>query len=136
VFVAGQLAHDLLEAELGDAMSPDRFAVQSVIGALGPLTPSDLARTLGMAPTTVSTWLTRLEADGALRRRPNPHDGRSQLLQLTPRGRRQLDRAFPGFQRAIRRVLDALGGDVDAVLAGNARLVDVLRGLLDKDTNS
>jgi DNA-binding MarR family transcriptional regulator len=117
-------------------MRPDRFAVQSVIGALGPLTPGELARRLGMAPTTVSTWLSRLEADGALRRRPNPLDGRSQLLQLTPRGQRQLDRAIPGFQRAIRLVVDALGDDVDDVLAGNARLVQALRGVLDRDTNS
>src|SRR5512134_3328730 len=93
VFVAGQLAGDLLRAEFGQTMSPDRFAVQSMIGALGPITPGELARRLGMAPTTVSSWLARLERDGVVGRSPNPDDGRSQLVELTARGRAQLDEA-------------------------------------------
>jgi DNA-binding MarR family transcriptional regulator len=135
VFVAGQLTADLLRTELGDTMSPDRFAVQSVIGALGPLTPGALARRLGMAPTTVSSWLARLEGDGAARRRRNPDDGRSQLVELTPKGRRELERATPGFRRAIDRVTEALDDDVDDVLRGSARLLEALREVLAEDTN-
>jgi DNA-binding MarR family transcriptional regulator len=136
LFVAGQLAGALLESELGDTMRPDRFAVQSVIGAMGPITPTELARRLGMAPTTISSWLARLERAGSAQRHPNPVDGRSQLIELTPKGRRELNRALPGFRRAIERVLDALDGDVDAVLAGSARLVDALRQALAETANS
>jgi DNA-binding MarR family transcriptional regulator len=136
LFVAGQLAADLLRAELGSTMRPDRFAVQSVIGALGPLTPTDLARRLGMAPTTVSSWLARLEQDGAAARRANPADGRSQLVELTPGGRAELDRALPAFARAVARVQEALGEDVDTVAAGSARLVDGLRLALAGNTSS
>ena len=136
LFVAGQLAGDLLREELGDTMHPDRFAVQSVIGALGPLTPTNLARRLGMAPTTVSSWLSRLEQDGAVVRRANPADGRSQLVELTPRGRAELDRALPAFARALARVHDALGADVDAVVAGSVRLADALRTALARNTSS
>ena len=136
VFVAGQLAADLLREELGPVMTPDRFAVQSVIGALGPLTPSELARRLGMAPTTISSWLARLEQAGAVRRRPNPDDGRSQLVEVTTRGRSELNDALPGFGRAITRVVDALGPDVDAVLAGSQRLADALRSVLAENTSS
>jgi DNA-binding MarR family transcriptional regulator len=53
-------------------MNPDRFAVQSMIGALGPITPTELARRVGLAPTTISSWLSRLEGEGAVRRRPTP----------------------------------------------------------------
>lgn len=136
LFVAGQLAGDLLSAELGGTMKPDRFAVQSVIGALGPITPTELARRVGMAPTTISSWLSRLERAGAIRRRPNPEDGRSQLVELTRQGREELQDAMPGFRRAIARVLEALDDDVDAVLAGSARLVEALREALGENTNS
>jgi DNA-binding MarR family transcriptional regulator len=136
LFVAGQLAGDLLRVELGATMRPDRFAVLSVIGILGPTTPTELARRLGMAPTTVSTWLARLELDGAVIRRRNPDDGRSQLVELTDRGRRELRSAMPDFKRAIDRVRDELGHDVDAVLSGLDRLVAALRALVAETTNS
>jgi DNA-binding MarR family transcriptional regulator len=128
VFVAGQLAGDLLRAELGPTFAGDRFAVVSVIGALGPITPSELARRLGMAPTTVSSWLARLEADGAAARRPNPDDGQSQLVELTPAGRGEPSRAMPDFRRAVTRVRSALGEELDDVLDGLDKLVAALRG--------
>ena len=136
VYVAGQLAGDLLREELGTTITGERFALLSVIGALAPITPSDLARRLGMAPTTVSTWLARLEADGSARRRPNPHDGRSQLIELTTAGREELQRAMPDFRRAVARVRAALGEDLDEVLNGLDRLVAGLRATLAEDTKS
>lgn len=136
VYVAGQLAGDLLREELGTTITGERFALLSVIGALGPITPSDLARRLGMAPTTVSTWLARLEADGSARRRPNPRDGRSQLIELTTAGREELQRAMPDFRRAVARVRAALGEDLDEVLNGLDRLVAGLRATLAENTKS
>ena len=136
VYVAGQLAGDLLREELGTTITGERFALLSVIGALGPITPSDLARRLGMAPTTVSTWLARLEADGSARRRPNPGDGRSQLIELTTTGREELQRSMPDFRRAVGRVRAALGDDLDEVLNGLDRLVAALRATLAEDTKS
>ena len=136
VYVAGQLVGDLLREELGTTISGERFALLSVIGALGPITPSDLARRLGMAPTTVSTWLARLEADGSARRNPNPGDGRSQLIELTAAGREELQRSMPDFRRAVGRVRAALGDDLDEVLNGLDRLVAALRTTLAEDTKS
>ena len=136
VFVVSQLTGDLLRTELGDAMRGDRFAVQSVIRALAPVTPRDLARRLGMAPTTVSSWLSRLEADGSIRRRRNPEDGRSQLIETTAKGRQELDRAYPAFGRAVARVRAALGDDLDPVLDAQLMLIEALRRTLAEDTNS
>ena len=136
VFVAGQLAGDLLRAELGATSGADRFAVMSVIGALGPITPTELSRRLGMAPTTVSTWLARLEADGAAVRRANPADGRSQLVELSRRGRSELNAAMPHFRRAVARVRDGLGGDLDEVLDALDRLVETLRDAVAETTTS
>lgn len=117
-------------------MSPPRFAFQSVVGALGPITPGDLARILGMAPTTVSSWIGRLEGEGALTRTPNADDGRSVLVELTSSGREQLQEAMPGFRRAILALNEALGDDVEAVHEGQALLIEGLRSVLAASTTS
>ena len=135
-FAVQQLSGDLLRAELGETMSPPRFAVQSVIGALGPLTPGELAGRLGMAPTTVSSWIGRLESEGAVTRNPNDEDGRSVLVELTPLGREQLREAMPHFRRAILALNAALGDDVEAVWEGQNLLVDALRKVLASSTTS
>ena len=136
VFVADQLVGDLLRRELGAATTGGRFAVLSVIGALGPITPTELARRLGMAPTTVSSWLVRLEHEGVASRHANPDDGRSQLVELTEDGRRELQAVMPDFGRAVGRVRDALGDDLDDVLDALDRLVEVLRAVLAANTSS
>ena len=60
-FVVGQLASELIRRELEPlGMTPNEYGVQSVIGAFGPLTPTDLAARLGMAAPTVSAWIKRL----------------------------------------------------------------------------
>jgi DNA-binding MarR family transcriptional regulator len=89
-----------------------------------------------MAPTTVSTWLARLEDDGVAKRRRNPDDGRSHLIELTKRGRAELDQALPDFSRAVRRVRGELGDDLDDVLDGLDRLVAALRTVLAEGTSS
>ena len=95
-FITGQLASELLRRELDAAgMTPNQFGVQSVIGAFGPLTPTELAGRLGMAPPTVSAWIKRLTGDGQIERRPHPTDGRSYLLVVTAAGRTALEAAAP-----------------------------------------
>jgi DNA-binding MarR family transcriptional regulator len=136
LFVAGQLAGELLRRELGTTIAGDRFAVLSVIGALAPITPTELARRLGMAPTTVSSWLARLEREGIAARRANPDDGRSQLIELTDAGRDELQAAMPEFARAATRLRAALGDELDGVLDALDRLVEVLRATLAEDTSS
>lgn len=135
-FAIQHLSGDLLRAELGETMSPSRFGVQSVIGALGPITPGELAGRLGMAPTTVSSWIARLENDGALTRTPNADDGRSVLLELTPAGHEQLREAMPHFRRAILGLNEALGDDVEAVWDAQDRLIAALRTTLADSTRS
>ena len=135
-YAVQQLSGDLLRAELGETMSPPRFALQSVVGALGPLTPGELASRLGMAPTTVSSWIGRLESEGALTRTRNEQDGRSILVDLTPLGREQLREAMPHFRRAIVALNDALGAEVETVWQGQALLIDALRKVLASSTTS
>jgi DNA-binding MarR family transcriptional regulator len=133
VFARGQPAGELLRRELvGWAYSADQYAVESVIAFQGPLTPSQLAARLGIAPTTVSSWLSRLEAGGRIRRRPNPDDGRSVIVQSSAKGLREVEAAAGVFVAALRRVEAALGDDKDAVLEHAERLHHALRAALDE----
>lgn len=106
-----QLTRTLLNDHLGDVMSPGDFALYSVVLAEGKVTPSRLANILGMPPTTLSYVIRQMQERGDLRRLRNPDDGRSVLLQLTPKGRRLTERAMVGFNHAIGAFRDEL--DVD-----------------------
>lgn len=64
------------------------FSLLMLLLANGPLTPSQLARTLTLGAPTLSMLLDRLQARTLLRRERNPRDGRSQHIVLTPKGRR------------------------------------------------
>jgi len=117
LFILGQLADDLLgRAMKGLKVQPNDFAVLSAIRAFQPITPSRLAALLGMPPTTLSSYLRRLEARRLVRRRPNPDDGRSSLLELTRNGER------------LRRAADAtLGAELAARLGSAGPAVDLAR---------
>ena len=135
-FITGQLASELLRRELDAAgMTPNQFGVQSVIGAFGPLTPTDLAARLGMAAPTVSSWIKRLSEDGQIERRPNPADGRSYLLEVTPAGRSALDAAVPHFGAALGKIEAALGDDLDTAWEGGRRFEEALRAALADSSN-
>ena len=91
----------LLDEHIDSTRLGGSFAVYSVIGAEEPVTPTRLAEILGMPPTSLSYVIRQMHERGHLRRVPNPNDGRSVLLRLTPKGRRVLDDALKGFSVAI-----------------------------------
>lgn len=130
VFIVGELSGELLGRELRETgLSPDHFAVLSVISSIGPITPTDLARVLGMPPTTVSTWIRRLSARRQITRKVNPDDGRSALLEVAPAGRSAIQDAQPIFRRLLGEVEEALGDRREGVLDGFVELQEVLRRL-------
>jgi DNA-binding MarR family transcriptional regulator len=133
IFVVDQLAGALLErAFRGKRTSPGEFALASVINAFAPVTPTELSRFLGIPPTTLSSRLARLEAAGLVRRRRNPSDGRSYLLEPTAAGRRRLQSLFGPFGAALDSVGKHLGGDgLAGALEALARVEDALRGVLE-----
>jgi MarR family transcriptional regulator, transcriptional regulator for hemolysin len=67
----------------------------------------ELARLAGVEQPSMAQLLTRMERDGLIERRPNPDDGRSSLISLTPRALDQLD---PGRQALLEGNADALRG--------------------------
>jgi DNA-binding MarR family transcriptional regulator len=101
----------MTEHMTGSGLSPNDFAVYSVIHVEGRITPSRLAEILGLPPTSLSYVIRRLEDLGDIRRIANPDDGRSVLLELTGKGHQLTHKAEEGFSRAISSFRDEL--DVD-----------------------
>jgi DNA-binding MarR family transcriptional regulator len=131
VFIVGQLAGELLGRGFRPAgISPDHFAVLSVIGQLGPVTPTDLSRILGMPPTTVSSWVRRLASRGHITRLANPDDGRSALLEVTPRGREMIEKTQSVFKGVLEEVNARLGRSEAPVTDSLVELQEALRGVL------
>jgi DNA-binding MarR family transcriptional regulator len=102
VYALFQQTDRLLEEHMVNArMAGGSYAVYSVIAAEEPVTPTRLAEILGMPPTSLSYQIRQMHERGHLRRVPNPQDGRSVLLKLTPKGRRIVAQAQVGFGAAI-----------------------------------
>lgn len=80
------------------AHAPDRTLRMSVLAGFANSSLSRLSRAAS-----------RLERRGWLERMPDPEDGRSTLATLTDAGVEQCERATPGHERTVRRlVLDPL----------------------------
>jgi DNA-binding MarR family transcriptional regulator len=104
-------------------------AALEAVGAEGPMRLGDLGRRLGIAPSTLSRNLARLEASGLAGRDVDPEDGRSFRVTLTGPGRRAA-RAVAAQEEAFARqvlgripaprraaVVDSLGDLLAAVRA-------------------
>jgi DNA-binding MarR family transcriptional regulator len=104
-------------------------AALEALGAEGPTRLRDLGRRLGIAPSTLTRNLARLEASGLVEREADPEDARSARVGLTAQGRRaaravavqeedfarQVLARIPAARRAI--VVESLGELLGAVRA-------------------
>jgi DNA-binding MarR family transcriptional regulator len=65
----------------------------AALGALdreGPQSISDLAAGAKMRPQSMAQTVKELEESGFVERRPDPHDGRRSIVELTPQGLERL----------------------------------------------
>jgi DNA-binding MarR family transcriptional regulator len=104
-------------------------AALEALWAEGPMRLGDLGRRLGIAPSTLTRNLSRLEASGLVGREVDPGDGRSFRVTLTRPGRaaaravasreeefaRQVLERIPSARRAV--VVESLGELLAAVRA-------------------
>lgn len=115
-YALSQQTGRLLDEHIDSTRMGGSFAVYSVIGIEEPVTPTRLAEILGMPATSLSYVIRQMHERGHLKRVPNPNDGRSVLLKLTPKGRRVLDEALKGFAVAIGRFRAELEVEEPALL--------------------
>ncbi|HTO96097.1 MAG TPA: MarR family transcriptional regulator [Myxococcales bacterium] len=98
-----QSASKRMEATFG-LTGPQRLVVR-IVGRFPGIAAGRVAEILHVHPSTLTGILKRLEARGALQRKPDPRDARRALLTLTAKGRK-LDVVRTGtVEQAVRRVL-------------------------------
>ena len=90
------------------------------------MTPSTISVASGVPATTLRDNIQRLVDRGLVRRLPNPADGRSYLLEPTPRGRRALATADPALLEAYL----ALEGRLSRPLGEYESMLDELAAAL------
>jgi DNA-binding MarR family transcriptional regulator len=90
-------------------LSNEQFALLSRIALDGPVTPTALAAGMGVPGTTLADAVRRLEERGEIERLPNPVDGRSHLLTLSPAGRERVEAAAPVVWEALEELRAELG---------------------------
>jgi DNA-binding MarR family transcriptional regulator len=91
-------------SEIHRGLDRASYLVARLVDAAGPISVKDLASRLGLDATTVTRQLASMERSGLLRRRSDPDDGRVNLIELSPKGRR----AMSTVQRARRERVEHL----------------------------
>jgi MarR family transcriptional regulator for hemolysin len=99
----------------------------------GAMTQTTLAQTAAIEQPTMAATLSRMERDGLIRRRPDPNDGRSALIALTPAALKKVKtveeavqfgnaKALAGLDKAAQRAfLEALANIVHALETDESR---------------
>ena len=128
IWIAGELVAALLDRNLArEDVHTSFYGTMSVIGAFGPLTPSEIAERTGTPLTTVSDRIRRMVQDGDVERIPHPADGRSHRVQLTPEGDARWRRGWPALQSSIEQISGQLERPIDELQDALEDLIAALR---------
>ena len=117
-----------LRQEAGTGLSPSLTAALATVQRCGPLTPSELADAERVRRPTVTRMLGHLEDDGLISRTPDPADGRSTLVAITPAGAELLAAARTRKDVFLSERLDGLSPADRETLA---RAAAILEGILE-----
>lgn len=104
-----QLEEFMTEASRSYGVEPHEGHLLSYTTLYGPCPVSELSRVFGLAPSTLTGTLDRLEAGRMMRRRPNEEDRRSTLIEVTAEGAEAANR--------LRERLETLEAEVQAMVS-------------------
>jgi DNA-binding MarR family transcriptional regulator len=137
VWIVSRSTEDLLGTVLAPVgLTGDEFAIYSILDASPGITPSELSRWMAAPPTSVSSYVKRLEARGHLTRRAHPNDRRSYRIQLTAAGKRAHRSAVTLFGPVRMQIIQALGDQDGAVRESLLRLRGVIDTIRDELQNA
>lgn len=130
---AGDLIQRAVTTQLGEhGLSPLQFSVLArLLDTPSGWRMSDLAEVLVVSRSGLTYQITQLEKAGFVERASSPDDDRGVVASLTPAGRDEVLRAFPGHVALVRaNFLDLLQpGEADAIRVTLERVVASLRGV-------
>lgn len=124
VGIIEQLARTAFERVMPKGMTVPQFSVLNHFVRLGgERTPAQLASAFQVSRATMTNTLKRLEAAGLIASTPDPDDGRSKRISLTPAGRAMRERCIA----SLMPLLDVFAERLDAGALKAA--VPVLQGV-------
>lgn len=127
---AGRLLVREIEAEIGPlGLSAGHMPIFFALGTGRALPQKELARLAAVEQPTMAATLNRMEAAGLIVRRPDPADGRSALIALSPLA---MDKAEAVAAAAMRVNGRALGKMSEAEQAEFLRLLRLMITTLEK----
>lgn len=104
LFIAGSSLYSQRVAEKL-RLHPTDLQFLNMLELMGPLTPKALGRYSGLSSGGVTVVLDRLEKAGYLRRKPNPADGRSFLVDFSPARRRKVTAHYTAVEQQFTALL-------------------------------
>lgn len=113
LYVVLSRAYDAVTAHANDdiarhRLSPTAFASLEALYHKGPMMVGELQRRILISSGGITYVIDQLAAKGLVTRRPSDEDRRAIWAELTPAGRRLMDRIFPPHAEAIERAMDGL----------------------------
>ena len=118
-----QISRAFLEARLPNGLLASHFGVTNhLIRVHDGRTPLELAAAFQVPKTTMTHTLAGLEKHGLVEMRPNPDDGRSKRVWLTPKGRAFRDQAIADMAPVFQDLSDIMPPE---------RVADILPALQD-----
>lgn len=118
------LEQQIEEGYMAFGLNQAQFGVLAALRRAGPpyrLSPTSLYNSLLISSGAMTNRLERLTSAGYVRRVPDSSDGRSVLVELTPAGRRLIDRVVSRHYENERRLLASLPAEDQSILAGLLR---------------
>lgn len=86
-------------------LNPRDLGILDILHAEGPSSPKRIAARTGIHPATLTAALARLERDGHVERRPDPRDGRSVTIAITPSTVHMLSQSYEPLNTQLQRWL-------------------------------
>ncbi|GAA2583212.1 MarR family transcriptional regulator [Winogradskya consettensis] len=104
--VVGRLRRRLKEVAGLDDLTPSQTSVLSRLSKDGAASASDLAAAERVRPQSIAATLAVLDERAMIERRPDPHDGRRQLISLTTHGRELIEGSRQAREEWLAKALD------------------------------
>lgn len=113
--IAVMLFHQAVAERVG--LGPTDHKCLDLLREHGTMSGSDLAAITGLTTGAITGVVAKLEQAGFLHRKPDPHDGRKQILQAAPEGMQNIHAVFGPLRKDMAELLEGFDADQLAAVA-------------------